>query len=117
MTYDPETAGHLAKSAFLRTVGMGAAIGAGTGAAAGAMNGDGKTGLGQRMLQGAVGGAVGGAAVGAVPFAWNKGHAAINKFRNLPKPPPSIMTHVEHKIIGGIGGILGGVANTGGDNS
>lgn len=118
--YDPETAGYLAKSAFMgamKTIGVGAGIGAGTGAVAGAMNGDGKTGLGTRVLRGAVGGAVGGAAVGAMPFAWNKGQAAISKFRNLPAPPPSGMTHIEHKLIGGIGGVIGGVANTGGDNS
>lgn len=119
MTFDPETAGYLAKSAFLRSVGIGTAAGAGVGAVAGAMNSDGKTGLVERTLRGAAGGAVGGAALGALPHAWRQGQAAINHLRSLPAPAPNPagkMTDIEKGLIGGIGGIIGGVASTGGNN-
>lgn len=116
--YDPETAGYLAKSAFLRTLGISAGIGAGLGGVAGAVNNDGHTGLGTRVMRGAVGGAIGGAALTAAPSAWGKVRPYMNPvLGKVETVAGSTAKPLEHKILGGVGGITGGVMNTGGDSN
>jgi len=121
--YDPETAGYLAKAAFLRALGIHAGAGAVAGGVAGALNNDGQTSLGSRVAHGAAGGAIGGAVIGGAPGAWG---AVSKKVRphldgilgaaEAAAHPPVPMTHGTHAILGGIGGVLGGVANTGGES-
>lgn len=119
--YDAETAGYLAKAAFLRSVGLGAGVGAVAGGLTGALNNDGKSSLGSRVMHGAIGGAVGGAALGALPHAYDKGNAAMHAFQNKAIPTahftgPHGMTHIEKGIVSTIGGIVGGATTTGGES-
>ena len=125
---DPQIAGYLARSAFSRASAQkqasagsmlaGAArqagVGALTGAASGAFNNDGQTSLGKRVVRGAVGGAIAGGTVGglAIPLAGKGYHAAMKRFYDPTHKPKADLGALEHNIVGGVMGVMGGVAGT-----